>query len=190
MPRTGTICGILVFIALTLVGIGFTGGDEDRKHGEHHGKGKGHHGDEKRLSEYDEESLKSVSNAVYKEKCGACHFAYQPELLVSEVWRQIIEQSDNHFGESVDLSAEEKREIENYLITNAAEKSNSEISRKIVKCIGQQIPMRITEIPYIVRKHREVKPIIVKGGRQGSLSNCSACHKRAEAGYYDDDADE
>ena len=145
MSRIRTICGILVFIALVSVGIGFTD-DGERKHGKH---GRRHHGDEKRLSEHDKEPLKSVSNAVYKEKCGACHFAYQPELLVSEGWRQILEQSDNHFGESVELSAEEKKEIESYLLTNAAEKSNSEISRKIVKCIGQQIPMRITEIPYI-----------------------------------------
>jgi hypothetical protein len=49
--------------------------------------------------------------------------------------------------------------------------------------------MRITEIPYIVRKHREVKPIVVKGRTSASLSNCSVCHKRAEQGYYDN-ADE
>ncbi|MGD9732810.1 MAG: hypothetical protein AB7U45_11570 [Desulfamplus sp.] len=34
----------------------------------------------------------------------------------------------------------------------------------------------------------QVKPIIVKGETTGSLSNCAACHKRAEAGYYDDSA--
>ena len=187
MSRVKTMLGVVILIAFAIVGIGFADHEEKREHGKHR---KGHNGEEKRSSESDDETLKSVSNAVYKEKCGACHFAYQPELLVSEGWKQILERSDNHFGESVDLNAEEKKEIESYLLTNAADKSGSEIARKIVKNLDRQSPMRISKNPYIIKKHREVKPIIVKGETTGSLSNCSACHKRAEAGYYDDDADE
>jgi len=132
--------------------------------------------------------LKPVNNTVYKEQCGACHFAYQPELLNSDGWKKILASPDNHFGQSFDLNSEAKGVITGYLETNAAEKSRSEISHKIIKSLDRQIPMRITEIPYIRKKHRKIDPAVVKRQSIGSLSNCSACHKKAENGYYDDDA--
>jgi hypothetical protein len=49
-----------------------------------------------------EEYLKPVTNQTYRETCGECHFAYQPELLPSASWLKILNQLDDHFGEEVD----------------------------------------------------------------------------------------
>jgi len=46
--------------------------------------------------------LKPVTNQTYKESCGECHFAYQPELLPSASWLKILNQLDDHFGEEVE----------------------------------------------------------------------------------------
>jgi hypothetical protein len=47
--------------------------------------------------------------------------------------------------------------------------------------------MRITDIPYIRKKHREINPGVLNRESIGSLSNCIACHTTAGEGIYDDD---
>jgi hypothetical protein len=131
--------------------------------------------------------LKPVTNKTYKETCGECHFAYQPELLPSESWLKILNQLDNHFGEVIETDPVTIKNISDYLTTNGAENSSAERSVKIMRCLGGQVPIRITDIPYIRKKHHELNPAIFKRKSIGSLSNCIACHTTAENGIYDDD---
>ena len=56
-----------------------------------------------------------VSNPVYKEMCGACHFVYQPELLPAASWVQIVAGLNDHFGEMAEITANSKSEILGYL---------------------------------------------------------------------------
>ena len=60
-------------------------------------------------------------------------------------------------------------------------------SEKIMRSLGNQVPMRISDIPYIREKHHELDPAIFKRESVGSLANCAACHITAEKGIYDDD---
>ena len=131
--------------------------------------------------------LKPVTNQTYKETCGECHFAYQPELLPSESWLKILNQLDNHFGEGIETDPDTIKNILDDLTTNGAENSSAERSVKIMRCLGGQVPSRITDIPYIRKKHHELDPAIFKRKSIGSLSNCIACHTTAENGIYDDD---
>ena len=131
--------------------------------------------------------LKPVTNQTYKETCGECHFAYQPELLPSESWLKILNQLDNHFGEGIETDPDTIKNILDDLTTNGAENSSAERSVKIMRCLGGQVPIRITDIPYIRKKHHELDPAIFKRKSIGSLSNCIACHTTAENGIYDDD---
>ena len=131
--------------------------------------------------------LKPVTNQTYKETCGECHFAYQPELLPSESWLKILNQFDKHFGEGIETDPDTIINISDYLITNGAENSSAEQSVKIMRCLGGQVPIRITDIPYIRKKHHELDPAILERKSIGSLSNCIACHTTAEYGIYDDD---
>jgi hypothetical protein len=48
-------------------------------------------------------------------------------------------------------------EIEKYLRENAADRSGSKIGGKIRRNLGGEPPVRITEVPYIQKKHRGVQ---------------------------------
>lgn len=145
----------------------------ERKHNENN-----HNGDK---------NLKLVSNAAYADSCGACHFAYQPELLPAASWKKILEGTDKHFGETVDLDESARPDISGYLASNAADKSSAKLARKLMNCLGGVTPLRITDIPCIRKEHHEITPQMVKRPSVGSLSNCVACHRTAENGVYDDD---
>jgi len=128
-----------------------------------------------------------VTNQTYKETCGECHFAYQPELLPSASWLKILNQLDDHFGEEIEVDPDTIKNISDYVKTNGAENSSAKRSVKIMRSLGNQVPMRITDIPYIREKHHELNPAVFKRESIGSLANCSACHTTAEKGIYDDD---
>ena len=133
------------------------------------------------------EYLKPVTNLVYKETCGECHFAYQPEMLPSASWLRILAQLDDHFGEEIEAEPNTIKNISDYLGANGAENSSAKTSVKIMRSLGNQVPMRITDIPYIRKKHHELNPSVFKRESIGSLANCTACHTTAEKGIYDDD---
>ena len=145
---------------------------KERKHSECNGKG----------------NLTVVNNQTYTENCGACHFAYQPGLLPSGSWDKILNSLTEHFGEDINLDPESKKIIAKYLKANSADHSSAALSAKIMKCIGNQIPQRITEIPYIQKRHEEISSNVLKRESIGSLSNCSACHQTAAKGSYNEDS--
>lgn len=157
--------------------------DEDKQDHRYRNRHRERHGDDFKGKRY----LKAVSDPIYKENCGSCHFAYQPELLPSVSWEIILNRPENHFGESLELDAKAKSAIWGYLQPNAAEHSTSKVSVKIMRRLGNQVPNRISEIPYIRGKHHEIPAAIVERPSIGSLSNCTACHAKAQEGIYDDD---
>jgi hypothetical protein len=131
--------------------------------------------------------LKPVTDLTYKENCGACHFPYQPELLPSASWKNILNRPDDHFGGSFELDEETKSAILNYLQTNAAEHSTAKWAVRIMRSLKGRVPARITEIPCFKEKHHHIPLATIKRQSIGSLSNCTACHTRAQEGDYDDD---
>ena len=131
--------------------------------------------------------LPSVADDTYRKSCGVCHFAYQPGLLPSASWVKIIDEPNAHPGGALPLDEKTIAEVKSYLTRNSAEKSRSKISRKILDSIGSDSPVRISEIPYIKRKHREINQEIFVRKGIGSRANCIACHKSAGIGVYDDD---
>lgn len=134
-----------------------------------------------------DDDLKPVANQAYKDICGECHFTYQPELLPSASWLKILSQLEDHFGEEIEADPDTIKTLSDYLKTNGAENSSAKQSKKIMRSLGNQVPIRITDIPYIRRKHRELDPAVFKRESIGSQANCTACHITAEKGIYDDD---
>ncbi len=132
-------------------------------------------------------TLPKVTNATYKTNCGSCHFAYQPGLLPVKSWQKIMDSPGGHPGGDLSLDKKTKAEIRKYLTQNSAEYSPSKRSRKILASIGSDVPTRISEVPYIREKHREIKQKVFWRKSVGSRGNCIACHKTAESGDYDDD---
>ena len=126
-----------------------------------------------------------VKNELYLEECGVCHFAYQPGLLPARSWEKLMGTLDNHFGENAELDAETRQHLTAYLTLHAAEQSDTRRSAKILRSLGSESPLRITEVPYIRYKHDEIPLRFIRANNQvRSLSNCAACHTRADTGSY------
>jgi hypothetical protein len=157
--------------------------DDNEDKGQHRKRKRERHRDDDHYKSY----LKPINNSTYREKCGDCHFVYQPELLPSGSWMKILANLDDHFGEPVELDDDSKRVISDYLSSNGAENSSAKRAVKIMRSLGNLVPLRITDIPYIREKHHEISSDVLKRKSVGSLSNCSACHSTAESGIYDDD---
>jgi len=141
---------------------------------------KKHHNQES--EENGDKRLPSSQNQTYLKFCGSCHFAYQPGLLPKVSWEKIM--SEGHFGA---LDEQIRKQIMDYLKANSAESNTSEISRKILASVGTNKPTKITDIPYIRKKHDEISPDVFKRKTIGSRSNCIACHTKAKEGNYEDD---
>jgi hypothetical protein len=159
--------------------------DDDDDEEEHHRRQR--YRKRHRDHEYEDGFLKQINNPTYKKECGECHFTYQPELLPSASWMKILGRLDDHFGEEIELAPKSKEIISQYLKLNGAENSRADRAVKIMRSLGAQVPGRITDVPYIRKKHHELNPNILKRESIGSLSNCIACHKTAEQGVYDED---
>ena len=142
-----------------------------------------------RLARGDEApGVASVTSKLYEQECGACHFAYQPGLLPARAWKKTMDNLSDHFGEIVELEKGDLAALTEYLTKDAADRSGNKfaISGKIIRSLGdKETPVRITEVPYIVRKHHELSTRhIGKNPDVKSLSNCTACHTKAETGSF------
>ncbi|MDD5433788.1 MAG: diheme cytochrome c [Nitrospira sp.] len=124
---------------------------------------------------------------IYKQECSSCHFLYLPGLLPARSWKDLIKNSDKHFGENLALGDKDRGEILSYLMRFSAERTNTEWSKRILKNIGSGTPARITEVPYIKLRHRNIRPELFKRPSVGSFSNCSACHPGAANGDFEED---
>ncbi len=156
-------------------------------HDEHGKKHRYKERQRKRSGSHGKHNVPAVNNLTYSENCGSCHFTYQPGLLPSGSWDKILNSLTGHFGDSLSLDEEAGKTIAEYLKANAADHSSAKISAKIMRSLGPQTPLRITQIPYIRHKHHEIRPAVLARESIGSLSNCVACHTTAENGIYDDD---
>lgn len=126
------------------------------------------------------------NNQLYIKECGACHYPYQPGLLPARSWEKIMNKLDDHFGDNAELSNELTQQLTQYAINNAADKSDHKRSVKISRSINRaNIPLRISETPYILHKHRELSSrYIANNPKVKSLSQCQACHTRIDNGSF------
>jgi hypothetical protein len=131
-------------------------------------------------------SVEPVSNATYQKECGACHLAYQPALLPARSWALLFANLERHFGHDASLPGPARQELAAYAARNAADTSRGEAAYKILRSLGSATPERITDVPYIRRKHEELPAGVLQRKSIGSLANCAACHRSAEKGLYDD----
>jgi len=176
------ICLMVFFMANGAFYNALADHDEDEEKRHHHEKE-----DQDEAEDNNNDNLLPVNNPTYSENCGSCHFVYQPGLLPASSWNKILNDLETHFGEPAIIDQNSLKTIAEYLTSNAADSSPTEKSVKIMKSLGKQTPLRITEIPYIQKKHHEITQDILARKSIGSLSNCSVCHKTAEKGFYDDD---
>ena len=134
-----------------------------------------------------DERYAPVQNEMVSKECGACHMAFQPQMLPKRSWEKIMDGLSDHFGEDASLDDKASAEIRSYLVANAAD--GGWWSGKFMRGVKDHMtPLRITEMPYWVREHNEEVPARAwKDPKVKSKANCIACHPQANRGYYDDD---
>lgn len=132
--------------------------------------------------------VRPVDNALYREECGSCHFAYQPGLLPAASWDKVMAGLDDHFGDNAELDPEVHKQIADYLQRYSGDRDggNFRRARRLTRsAIKAGAPLRITEIPYFRHEHDEIPMRIrKKANDRGSLSACGACHSRADKGSF------
>lgn len=124
--------------------------------------------------------------AVYKHECGACHIAFPPNILPAKSWKNMISTLDDHFGDFAGCDEQSRIEIENFLLKNSAEKTLDEAAVKFLDTIDNKDPLRVTATGYWKKKHDDIKPEVYKHATITSKLNCTACHKWAEYGSFED----
>jgi hypothetical protein len=123
------------------------------------------------------ERVPPIADEVVKKECGACHMAFQPAFLPAASWQKMMAGLDNHFGENASLDEATAKRITDYLVANAGRDMKGEA------------PLRISELPWFKREHgKEVSPAMLKKAK--SFANCTACHKTADQGLYEDEEGE
>lgn len=136
--------------------------------------------------------VQAVNLPRYAKECGECHYAYPPGLLPEASWRRLLAAAalSDHFGDNIEMKEATRAELLGYAAQNAADHSLAKRSRKIVASIGAApAPLRITDVPYIRRKHQQIPENRVKGNpKVKSLAMCDACHTGAAKGDLDDDS--
>ena len=128
-----------------------------------------------------------VSDPAVREECGSCHLAFAPSMLPASSWRTMMGDLKNHFGDDASVDAATAAHITAYLTANAADSGGQRYGAKLMRSVSaQSAPLRITELPGWIRKHREVSASEWKSKKVGSKANCTACHADAARGYYDE----
>ena len=110
--------------------------------------------------------------------------AYPAQLLPTASWHKIMQGLDDHFGENAEVDATTRQALEKYLF----KASSSRSYQKLFRNLGDQAPLRITELPYFVHEHDEIPSRFIQANdKVSSLSQCNACHQQAERGRFDED---
>ncbi|MAS24497.1 MAG: diacylglycerol kinase [Oceanospirillaceae bacterium] len=121
-------------------------------------------------------------NALYAAECSSCHIAYPAKFLPARSWQALMSGLDDHFGEDASLTPAQQSGILNYLTSAAGD--DYKFSRRLD---DQETPLRITELPYFLRKHDEVPQRMVQDNPQvRSFSQCDSCHRQAAKGRFNE----
>jgi hypothetical protein len=125
----------------------------------------------------------------WREECGSCHLAFHPNLLPARSWRKLMAEQNQHFGSDLALDDPTRQSLLAFMESSSAERSKTEAAFKINRSLKNgATPLRITETPYWVKKHKEITKTVWQFSQVKSKANCAACHQDAELGTFEDAA--
>lgn len=119
------------------------------------------------------------SNAKWLTECGGCHMAFPPGLLPAASWKKIMTGLDKHFDTDASLSAQDAKEITDYLVKYPSNRWTAATA-----------PLRISDSQWFKTKHSssEINPAIWKRESVKSPANCMACHGGADKGDFNENS--
>jgi hypothetical protein len=161
------------------MGSSLASGGHDRDDDDEHGYG---------YREIPRQSVQlQAATKIYREECGSCHLAYPPQLLPPGSWEKVMGNLEDHFGENAELDEPTRKQLQDYLVQRSTPR-RGEYRRILRNMDPDRLPMRITDMVYFRRKHHEIPDRLIRGNdKVRSLSQCDACHRDAERGYFDED---
>jgi hypothetical protein len=116
--------------------------------------------------------------AVYTQECGSCHLAFPPNLLPKSSWQRLISGLDKHYGSDASLDASTQKQIDTWLQAHGGQGKRAR----------EEPPQdRITRSAWFERKHRDVGAATFKRASVKSPANCTACHRDAAQGDFEED---
>ena len=114
--------------------------------------------------------------AAWKNECGACHLPYPPQLLPARSWRALMGDLDHHFSENASLDPATTRQIEAFLVANAAD-TRAGGGWFAGNIPPGDTPLRITDTPAWRAIHGDPAPPVAGTGRSNRAeANCLHCH--------------
>ena len=123
-----------------------------------------------------------TAEETFNSECGACHMAFPPQFLPARSWQAIMAGLPTHFGENASLDPDTERQISEYLVANAAG-TGSPVFRGLD---SNAAPLRITETPFWIRLHHELRASVFDRPDVKSKSNCVACHGAGRSNHEHD----
>ncbi|MCX7154840.1 MAG: diheme cytochrome c [Rhodocyclales bacterium] len=120
-------------------------------------------------------------NAAFEEECASCHLAYPPQMLHADSWRAMMGDLSHHFGSDASIDEKRRTAIADFLVANSGGRKTGNTRDAKGKPL-----LRITETARFEKKHREISAATWKRASIKSPANCTACHKQAAAGYYNE----
>ena len=130
-------------------------------------------------------SLPPVSDTATLKECGACHMAYQPQMLPMRSWHAIMTHLSSHFGEDASLPEATRARIESYLVSNAGDAPGVTGGHRYMQGIpADATPLRITDTRFWRRGHSEISAASFTSAKVKTKANCLACHSGAAQGRY------
>ena len=145
---------------------------------------------------YEKGGFAPATNAAYKKECGDCHFLYLPGMLPARSWSALMAKADEHFGEALSLPPAVSREIEQYLVANAADRTDYLGGGAIIyRLRDERTPLRITDLPVFRERHfmaayvKNATPRVNTSrpfppAARKVLIHCGECHEKAETGSF------
>ncbi len=116
--------------------------------------------------------------AVYTQECGSCHLAFPPNLLPKASWQRVMNGLDKHYASDASLDAATQKQIDTWLQTYGGQGKRAR----------EEPPQdRITRSAWFERKHRGVSAATFKPASIKSPANCTACHRDAAQGDFEED---
>lgn len=122
-------------------------------------------------------------SAVYLDECAACHMVYHPLLRTDVSWSLMMGQLESHFGEDASLPFDTRVEITDWLSQHAADSVDSKAAT-LWRDLSEVSPVALPDTVPWQRLHSGLNDSVYQHPSVYSRSNCSACHRDAESGWF------
>ena len=120
------------------------------------------------------ETFPVIDNKTVLEACGDCHMAFPPQTLPKTVWKKMIGNLANHFGEDASIDPAQISTVLDYHAKNASDVSSV---RAAMKWRAKGSFARIVDAPRFKKKHGNCPAEVWSHKKVSSKANCLACHQ-------------